>query len=47
MGSTDGHKILAAIYAAAAPVEVRALAAVEILRRTWVHQFYFEEGQVR
>nr|WP_286192269.1 hypothetical protein [Roseomonas genomospecies 6] len=43
----DGHQILAAVYAADAPVGLRALPAVQALRRTWVHQFYTEEDQVR
>lgn len=43
----DGYQILAAVYAADAPVGLRALPTVQALRRTWVHQFYTEEDQVR
>lgn len=43
----DGHQILAAIYALGAPTGLHALPAVQALRRTWVHQFYLEDEQVR
>jgi transposase len=43
----DGHQILAAVYAPGAPTGLHALPAVQALRRTWVHQFYLEDEQVR
>ena len=43
----DGHEVLAAVYAADAPAGLHALPAVQALRRTWVHQFYVEDEQVR
>ena len=43
----DGHEVLAAVYAADAPTGLHALPAVQALRRTWVHQFYVEDEQVR
>ena len=44
---TDGHTLLAALYAPPAPPWFRDLPAVETLRRVWVQQFYLEAGQVR
>lgn len=43
----DGQRLLAAVYAAEAPVELRALPAVEILRRVWVQEFVVIEGVLR
>jgi transposase len=43
----NGHQILAAVYAADAPTSLGTLPAVQALRRTWVHQFYLENEQVR
>ena len=43
----DGHQILAGVYAADAPTGLRSLPAVQALRRTWIHQFYTEDDQVR
>jgi len=43
----DGHQILSAVYAPGAPTGLHALPAVQALRRTWVHQFYVEDEQVR
>lgn len=43
----DGYQILAAVYAPGAPTGLHALPAVQALRRTWVHQFYVEDEQVR
>jgi transposase len=43
---TDGHALLAAIYAPQAPWWLRDIPAVETLRRVWVQQFYLESGRV-
>lgn len=43
----DGHQILSAVYAPGAPTGLHVLPAVQTLRRTWVHQFYVEDEQVR
>jgi transposase len=39
----DGHTLLAALWCPSAPADVRALPAVERLRRIWVQQFYVVE----
>lgn len=44
---TDGHTLLAAIDAPAAPAWLRELPAVQTLRQAWVHQFLVEDGVVR
>ncbi len=44
---TDGHTLLAAIYALAAPAWLRELPAVQTLRQAWVHQFLVEDDVVR
>lgn len=44
---TDGHTLLAAIYAPAAPAWLRELPAVQTLRQAWVHQFWVEDNVVR
>ena len=44
---TDGYPFLAALYARHAPPWLRAIPAVEPLRRGWGQQFYLEAGQVR
>ena len=44
---TDGHALLAAIYAPAAPAWLRELPAVQTLRQAWVHQFLIEDDVVR
>jgi transposase len=36
----DGYRLLAAVYAADAPVWLRAVPAVELLRRVWVQEYY-------
>jgi len=36
----DGIRLLAALYDASAPPELRNLGSVEVLRRVWVQQFY-------
>jgi transposase len=43
----DGHHLLAALWQSAAPPTLRALPAVETLRRVWVQQFQVIEGSVR
>jgi transposase len=43
----DGHILLAAVYAPTAPVWLRELPAIQILRRAWVHQFYLDDDIVR
>ncbi len=43
----DGQKLLTAVWAADAPDRLRMLRQVEILRRVWVHQYYWDrEGQL-
>lgn len=44
---TDGHTLLAAVYAPAAPIWLRELPAVQTLRQVWVHQFLIKEGLAR
>ena len=39
----DGHRLLAAAYDPSAPSWLRALPAVQTLRRAWVNQFYVED----
>jgi len=43
----DGHALLAALYAPDAPTWLRAIPAVETLRRVWVQQFQRTEGAIR
>ena len=43
----DGMQLLNAVYAADAPEWLRKVPAVEQLRRTWVHQYYIVEGELR
>ena len=43
----DGASLLSAVYAASAPAWLRELPAVQILRRVWVQNFYWEEGELR
>jgi transposase len=43
----DGHRLLAALGAPAAPEWLRHLPAVDMLRRGWIQQFYLADGQVR
>ena len=42
----DGMQLLNAIYEIG-PEWLRQIPAVEILRQTWVHQYYVDQGQVR
>jgi transposase len=44
----DGLQLLSAIYHATTPHWVREIPAVEILRQTWVYQYYTDEqGRLR
>jgi transposase len=43
----DGMRLLRAVFSPAAPLGLRALPAVEILRRTWVQRYCVWDGQVR
>src|SRR6266446_7616627 len=43
----DGPHLLSAIYEPSAPAHLRELPAVQILRRTWVYQYYAQEGRLR
>ena len=42
----DGSNLLAALYAADAPAFLREIPAVEILRRIWVQNYVWIEGQI-
>src|SRR3954468_14249014 len=42
----DGHRLLAAAYDPSAPSWLRALPAVQTLRRAWVNQFYLEDDRI-
>ena len=44
---TDGHALLTAIDAPAAPAGLRELPAVQTLRQAWGHQFLIEDDIVR
>ena len=41
----DGHYLLAAIYQAKTPKEIKTLFTVEVLRQVWVQQYYLEDDQ--
>jgi transposase len=43
----DGASLLSAVYDAAAPVFLREIPAVQILRRVWVQNYTWIEGQIR
>src|SRR5215218_9640264 len=43
----DGMRLLTDLFAPEAPPTLRALPAVEVLRRTWVQRYLVWEGQVR
>src|SRR6266480_1020938 len=43
----DGVSLLSAIYAAEAPGWLHEVPAVQTLRRVWVQNFYWEEGELR
>ncbi|QUQ72443.1 IS1182 family transposase [Kutzneria sp. CA-103260] len=44
---TDGMVVLSAVAAPTAPVWLRELAAVELLRQVWVQQYHVVDGQIR
>jgi transposase len=44
---SDGYRLLEVVSGADAPAGLWEVPAVEILRRVWLGQYYFEEGQVR
>jgi transposase len=45
---TDGMRLLDAIYDdPTAPLWLRQLESVQILRQTWIHQYFVENGQIR
>jgi len=43
----DGAKLLDALYADTAPLWLRAIPAIQTLRRVWVQSFYWDEGALR
>ncbi len=43
----DGSHLLSAIYEPSSPAHLRELPAVQMLRRTWVAQYYAHEGRLR
>jgi transposase len=43
----DGFLLLKAVHATEAPAGLAGLEAVQVLRATWVQQFYLDGGQVR
>ena len=43
----DGIKLLTAVYSEGSPDWLTQIPAVEILRRSWVHQYYMIEGKLR
>ncbi len=43
----DGRRLLEAVYAADAPGAVRGLEAVQLLRRVWVHQYEWIDGELQ
>lgn len=47
MIGTDGMQLLIAVWAEPAPDWLAHVPAVEILRQTWVHQYYVENDQVK
>lgn len=43
----DGSTLLNAIYASSAPTWLRDIPVVQTLRRVWVQQFFWQEGELR
>jgi transposase len=43
----DGLVLLEAVYAPDTPVALAEVEAVQVLRATWIQQFYLDDGQVR
>lgn len=44
---SDGMELLRMVWAETSPTYLRQIPAVEILRQTWVHQYYIDQQQVR
>lgn len=44
---TDGSQLLSMLYEPSAPAHLKELPAVQILRQSWVFQYYADEGQRR
>ena len=43
----DGLLLVKAVYAPDAPAGLAGVEAVQVLRATWIQQFYLDDGQVR
>jgi transposase len=43
----DGHYLLNAVHASSAPPGLRELPRMEILRQTWLYQYWHDHGRVR
>lgn len=43
----DGYQLLCAVYSAAAPAELRHLAAVQVLRQVWLQQYCREDERIQ
>lgn len=43
----DGSQLLTAIYSDPAPLWLRELPAVEVMRQIWIQQYYVEAGQIK
>jgi transposase len=43
----DGSQLLTAIYSDQAPIWLRELPAVEVMRQIWIQQYYVEDGQIK
>jgi transposase len=46
-GGADGHHLLEALYSPSAPPGLRELPRMEILRKTWLYQYWHDHGQGR
>ena len=44
---SDGFQIMKWVREEDAPIWLREIPALEILRQVWIQQFYVEEGKVR
>ncbi len=43
----DGKKVLTAVFDPLAPDWLREIPAIQVLRRIWVQNYFFEDGQLR
>ena len=43
----EGHQLLDMIYDSSAPPGLKALPMMEILRQTWLYQYWHDHGRVR